>query len=360
MNRALLFFSFAFFAVSSSFAAAPSSKSISVADPHLFLTPENWVYTNHRTQLTTNCPGAYFKIAFSGTSFGLVIDTSKNIGADELPKIGYQIDEGIIHYVTAPKAGFETEMDLAADLAPGPHQIKVSLEGLGHVDRWNIPQDALIIKSFLIDSNAALAAPVLLPKRLIVYGDSITEGANTFIAENNVENKQWSTTWDSFLAKDLHAEISVVAFQSQGFLHEGQGNVPQFRQAFSCIRRNVPRHFSNPDAVFVNLGTNGDNNETETLTVMARLRASYPQAAIYFVMPFGRTCDEITAAYRLRKKLDHKLFLIDLGDAGYGTLLMNSSDMIHPNVEGHQELEKMLLTALQRMKPSPKPKPIHR
>jgi lysophospholipase L1-like esterase len=352
-----LFFSL-FFLFGWSSVAQANGLAVSVNDPHLFVTPENWIRENN--ELKTNCPGAYLKLAFTGTSFQLVVDTSPQMldqirrhyyledGSpgphQELPKIGFAIDAGETQYLVLPTAAPSVVVTLAQDLPPGTHQIKISLEGLGRENRWNDPTDQLMIRGFQLDRDAQVLAPLLRPKRMVVYGDSITEGANMIGKSATVATKQWSTTWDADLAKLLDAEVSVIAYQGQGYHNVGAGQVPNFPQSYAWLRGGgYARKFSDPDYVFVLQGTNGGATVHEIEFMMQKIREAYPFTKIFFGVDFDSTLQEQNhLALAHRQAIDARLAIFDLGDAGADTLMHHSFDLIHPNVLGHAQIAQLI------------------
>jgi lysophospholipase L1-like esterase len=390
------------------------TQSVPVSDENIFLTPENW--TNSKDgSIETNSPGAYLKLGFTGTSFAVVVDTSSEIklpgaivnppaqkpdpkkpkpaprmtdedaisefkgggfGEDlpsfmagpaptpagrnyELPKIGYRIDNGPINWQIVPVAAHSVTLQLAANLPAGDHEIKISLEGLGQDNRWNNPTDHLKILEFKIDEDAKTLAPKLRPKRVVVFGDSITEGANVYDNLDVVENKQWSETWDARLAQRLDAEISVIAYQAQGYEQGGGGDVPNFKHSYAYVRDGVKRKFSNPDYVFVLHGANGDTSQDDVSTMMTKLRVAYPKAKIFFGVPFGQRSQwAIEEGFIDCWQKDANLHFFDLGEQGARVADADSFDTIHPNPTGHTKLAELVYRQIYRFladKPTPAP-----
>lgn len=279
------------------------------------------------------------KLGFTGKSLSIVVDSSTQVY--EQPKIGVQIDGGAIRYVTIGTYASAVTLPLATGLAAGTHQARISLEGLGIVDRWNAHTDRLKITAIQIDSNAATSAPSLRPKRMVAYGDSITEGASTLSNSDFVSTAQWSTTWDAVLAESLDAEVSAIGYQGQGYEVTGQGQVPGYLTAYNLLRSGVGRTFTSPDYVFIHHGSNGTVTQSDVATMLGRMRSSYPNAAIYLDVPFGGyNRAVITGAFHAQSNA--KTFLIDLGANGESTVASNSTDGAHPTPAGHAKLAAMM------------------
>lgn len=324
------------------------SGVVGVTDPNIYLTPENWErFSDH---IITSSPGAYLKMGFTGTSIAIVMDTYSY--CNELPKIGYTIDGGAMQYYTAASYDKQLTVPLASGLANGSHQIRISVEGLGYSDRWNAlgiygspgieNADRLKITQIILDPGAMSLPASLRPKSMAVYGDSITEGANTLGNQNFVMYKQWSTTWESVLADGLNAEVNSMAWQGQGYELGGQGNVPTFPETYNYIRAGVPRTFSNPDYVFINQGTNGNTPQSDVSAMMVKMRQAYPSAKIYFIVPFGGfSRPSVAGAYQAQA--DPNIFVLDLGSTGESTISVNSTDGYHPTPQGDALLGNMLL-----------------
>jgi hypothetical protein len=247
--------------------------------------------------------------------------------------------------LVVPAYGSAVQFYLASGLASGNHQIRIDLEGLGYTDRWNAPIDMMKINELILDTGAQTVAPVLNPMRMVVYGDSITEGANTLGDENIVADKQWSTTWDADLAASLNAEVSAIAFQGQGYEVGGQGNVPAFLSSYQFIMNGVSRTFSSPNYVFINEGSNGTTTQSDVATMMVNLRAAYPKATIYQIVPFGGYANTVIPA-AFAAQSDPNLFLLNLGTQGVNVVNANSTDGEHPTPTGDADLAALLLALI--------------
>lgn len=318
----------------------PGNSNVALNDTNIWVTPENW-FPRSTSVLETSSPGAYFKMGFTGTSLTLTLDTSSF--AFEMPKIGVQIDGGAIKYIPIGTIySSALTVPLASGLAAGNHQARVSLEGLGYVDRWESDIDHLKIIGITIDSGAHTFAPTLRPKRIVAYGDSISEGATTLSNENFVANAQWSTTWEAVLGDKLNAEVSAIAYQGQGYEQTGQGKVPGFISAWNFVRSGMARTFSSPDYVFIHHGSNGTTTQSDVTTMLSRLRSVYPNAAIYQDVPFGGYARAaITAGFQAQS--DPKVYFIDLGTQGQNVVTANSTDGEHPTPTGDALLAQMML-----------------
>jgi lysophospholipase L1-like esterase len=325
-----------------------TAKFVLMNDANVFRTPENWI-SNGAVSIETSNPGAYIKLGFTGTSIQLVIDASTD--CPEPPKIGYSIDGGAVQYYTVATVNAALTIPLASGLSAGTHQARISLEGLGYADRWLSAdansgggitnRDRLMSKKIILDGGAQSVAPSLKPKRLVTYGDSITEGANSLGNMNFVMYKQWSTTWGALLANDLNAEVSTIAFQGQGFEATGQGNVPAYLDAYASIKNGVPRTYSTPDYVVILHGANGTVTQADAALALTRMRAAYPSAEIYLGVPFGGY-NRMVITDAFNAQADPKTYFFDLGGTGESTATANSTDGTHLTPTGYALLEAMM------------------
>lgn len=130
-------------------------------------------------------------------------------------------------------------------------QIYNSLQG---ANRWSNPADggaALVVKGLALDSGAKVHRPILLPRRAIFFGDSITEGVNAecrntpeTVAEHgggvagvpgdvpepggDLSANSATKTWGPTVAAAFGAEYSQIGFGSLGWVVPGAGGVPAF------------------------------------------------------------------------------------------------------------------------------------
>ena len=330
---------------------AVASTFISAADPRIFQSPEVWIQ-GQDASLETNTPGAYLKFAFTGNSIAVQVDTSNN--ATELPKLGIQIDSGTVRNIPILNRGSNVNVLLATETDLNPaiqvHQIRVSLEGLGRDNRWipssgSLKIDSLKIIGFTLDAGKQIQEPNLRSKRMVVYGDSITEGARMLGGDDLVDDKEWSTTWESVLSDLIGAEVGSVGYQGEGFEVSGGGGVPGLLDAFSWIRSETPRVFSRPDYVFIAHGANGAPTIAEIDQMLVTVRSQYPFSKIFLCVPFGGYARAvITQAYSAQN--DSGVYLVDLGDQATQAVLQNSVDQLHPNPNGNKIIAGLMQSKL--------------
>ena len=171
---------------------------------------------------------------------------------------------------------------------------------------------------------------------------------------NTPQSGQWSNTWDALLADQLNAEISVIAYQGQGYCVPGAGGVPDFIHSYALIRKGERRVFSKPDYVFVLHGQNGHDPASkqkwqtttadQVVKMMKNIRSAYPEAKmLFFGTPFSDAGeDPIQQAFDSHWNEDLDLHSFNLGQLGQRLTKQNSFDGVHPNSLGHQKLEEWI------------------
>ncbi len=324
---------------------AAASTFLPIYSGPVYQSSEVWIQGGN--SIEANTTGAYLKISFSGRSLALVVDTSNN--ASELPKLGIRIDSGSVRDVQITERGSFVTVPLVSpsDLdSQAWHEARISLEGLGRDNRWIPPSgslkiDSLKVLGFALDDGAQMRGPLVKNKRMVVYGDSITEGARMFGGDDHVIDKEWWPTWESQIAEDIGAEIGTVGYQGEGLEVSGGGGVPGLLYSFDQIRSGVYRNFSRPDYVFLAHGANGSPSSDQVLQMVANLRRAYPVSKIFLCVPFGGySRSAITQAYYSQQ--DPNVHLVDLGDAAAQAVLQNSVDQLHPNPGGNRIIANLM------------------
>lgn len=321
------------------------------------------------TSATTAQPGAYLTAAFQSANVRLDIDTSYLAALPNRsgPVIRWQVDSGPMH--TYRLAAGDVQIPLnSSSLAAGTHTCKIWFVASEYAqDRWTVPLEALRITGLTLDTGGSAAAPTLLPRRILFFGDSITEGARTESAHNDPTRDDDATHAFTYTcAAALGAELGVVGVAQQGWTVPGQGSVPNFAAAWPFHFTGKPRVFSpSPDYVVVVQGVNDALAPADPLQVKAAAqswlvaaRAAMPSSRLCIVVPFGgferEALTQAVQAYKAAHASDTRVFLIDLGvsvqtglTAPSGAPSQRSHDGIHPNAAASEALGTQLAAALQ-------------
>ncbi len=351
-----------------------SYATTAVTDSNWKFSPYGW-YSNGNGSLGANNivgnstyaqavnPGAYFKVNFTGTTVKLAVDTSSLAGvAKQLPRIRYSIDGGAT--VDYQLLSGDTQITLGQNLSLTTHTLVVwFLSSDAYISRWN-GHTSLKITGLVLDEGFSTSAPTLLTKRLLVFGDSITEGAwilGDHTDLTNYSNYEESVSSYSYgLASDLNAEYGNIAFGGQSWETAFNADIPLFPSAwnyyYSTNSRLVSGLFSPvPDYIVVNMGTNGGLSSASVVTNWLTLlrTAAGSSAKIFVLIPFNQGgLANITSGFNsyISGSSDANAFLINLGSNGvtYSTTIPTYSyDGLHPNVAGHAQLRTLVASGIQ-------------
>lgn len=310
--------------------------------------------------------GARFRFGFTGTSASLILDLAP-LTAGSVPLSGvmahsWSIDGGVGVYTATTAA----VMALASGLAAGPHAAVYEFLGASSAyDRWT-PYAVSRIVGIQLDPGASLAAPPTVPTdKLIVFGDSITEGAYAGPTGNG--DSRYS--YVSSLASGLNSEASYSAFSGTGYVASLSG-VPAFASAFPNYSSGKPRVLTGFKRAILNHGRNDSSGIAATIaTDLTALRAALgPDTLLYVVIPFaGTIASDLTSAFATYGgtvttgslpggityrtcSTDSKAYLINLGAAGSQGLNSGASyysvDGTHPNTLGQSRLASLLVDTI--------------
>jgi len=364
-SKMLCFFVFFFTFVS-------SQSIIPVTDPNWYWTEYNWA-RNSSAAHTAN-PGAYFKVGFTGTSVALNIDETQS-PSSAFMNIWYSVDDTKFVQISLPTQTNAT-LSLAKGLSNGNHLLEVyvynSQQGQ---DRWTGPACLFRVTGLVLDAGAQTVKPTLRSKRILAYGDSITEGVQALCQSGgDLGSNAAINTWAFSLAAALDAEISVVGFGRLGWTISGNGGVPPVftpnndaQSSWNKIDAKVARSFTpNPDYIVIahgaNDGLNGKSDADVSASVtgwLTAVRAAAPSSRIVLAIPFGQFClNAITTGltnYKKNAPNDNNVFLINLGAAGARGLTafnggtQEACDGIHPLTVRDGQLGAMYAAAILKL-----------
>lgn len=334
--------------------------AVAATDSNLYFSPYTW-RTVGNNRLQTASPGAYFKANFTGTSFTAVFDTftigATNGASSNWPRLVYRVDGGAwtSQQITA------AIVTLATGLSAGSHTIECALKMniIGN-DRWNTPGNAIRLLAVAVDIGSIISTPTIYPKRTIFYGDSEIEGYKAE-GNNGGTDGNASKSCAYLLGSELKSEFGILGWASQGWTVAGQGNIPAFSASWDNYSLGFGRLVNGllspqPDYIFINQGINDSAVADATLQaeVTARLtaiRAAAPNAKIFVIIPFTQTKASAIAS-GITGFIDSNTYKIDLGTDGntFSVTTANtlySFDALHPNANGHYNLNRLLVAAVQ-------------
>jgi lysophospholipase L1-like esterase len=143
----------------------------------------------------------------------------------------------------------------------GKHLLEIVVKSTTETqDRWNSQTTAVQFTGLTLSPGASVALPASRKYRVLVYGDSITEGVrvNGYSGIANDTDRNDNTEDYSYaLGALLDAEVGVVGFGGTGMTVSGSGSVPALATSYNALWSGQPRSFSPvPDLVIYNEGTN--------------------------------------------------------------------------------------------------------
>ncbi|MDR1833664.1 MAG: GDSL-type esterase/lipase family protein, partial [Propionibacteriaceae bacterium] len=382
----------------------PVRELIATDDANAVWSPLNWFHAADGSYAQSNAPGAYVRVAFTGTSLGLRLAQAGS------GRVSVFVDGSAMPVSQTLAAG---DVVLASGLsdasASSPHTAVIYISYLDG-SRWSASLNGSAkISGFLLDAGESLVslagtALEASGKSIAVFGDSITEGyyADDSSASASAQNTQYDG-YASVLGRALGVEYAQIGFNGQGWSVDGQATAPfvtlsgdadtassTWRNYWSGESRlDSSGQFigSQPDAVFVAHGVNDayqDNATSSTTRVgqvaakvkawLEAVRQAAPNAALYVLVPFisgdpdgtnsSGTWDENQAvkaelaagvtAYQAAHPTDDNVWLMDLGVEGFQAVSgVNAHDYFHPNHTGHQLVGTMIADLLQPAAPTP-------
>jgi len=330
------------------------------------------------------------KFNFTGTILNMNLDLTPLIqGATPpsvYPYIDWRINGGLwqraMVYPTNGIGSSQT-MPLCTGIAScsssAPNSIEIRFEQgylLGGYESSWTPLAAVNITGWQVASGSSISAPSLegatnftsagislglRPKKMLIFGDSITRGYNA--GYDNVTNSDVTGTttttghlntfpinsWAPLFAQALDADPSLVAYSGQGWFEDGSAGT-FFQLTYNMFDSTHPRTWpTNLDYVVIAQGTNDSaidvtNAVTTTLTNM---RNTVGPNTVIFVVPNFNDYDATIVTeidngftnYQTAYPSDKKVFLIDPGvilggPSGTSTPLIFAGG-VHPNLQGH-------------------------
>jgi hypothetical protein len=267
-----------------------AQTTIAVNNSNIVYSPYNWNVTGGNA-IAVNA-GAYFRVIFSGTSISLTTNTAGM--ASPYAELTARIDGGGWQ-VYSLSSGNPT-VAIASGLENRKHLVEVMLKSTGCNARWTSPTDVANITSIVLDSAAAVYAPIRRTKNILIYGDSITEGTLAGIPTASLGTDQNDVRADySFaLTTAFDAEVGIVGFGGQGMQHNSScGAVPMMTSTWNYVYAGVSRVFSPaPDLVIYNQGQNDGGSGSTAIaapmeTIVAGMFTAAPAAKQLALIPFS-------------------------------------------------------------------------
>ncbi len=378
-------------------AAAPASTvTFSPSSAACYLSPLNWdddgsgnkQANGARPGSTTAWsvpPGAEFRFgwntpATSGNVAKLNIDVSflnaASVAANQYPVLAYHVNDGpLLTTQLASGTGglFAIDLTAAGVSGAGTYQVRgLILRQSLNYSRWAattgvVPDLAVKIANLTVDAGSTAVAPAVLSKRLIVFGDSITEGVRSLGQAVDFTAADSTLAYCRALAFGLGAELGAIGYGAQGWEKTGSGGVPTFPNAWQLYSAGRNRDFT-PAVDFVacihgaNDGLNNVADSSVTADALAWLtaaRAKFGSAAkLLLCVPFGGfKRAALAAAFQQYQQAtpDASAFLLDGGTSlqagltGFvtGGTWASPADGVHPAAATHARAATILTEQVQ-------------
>jgi hypothetical protein len=282
---------------------ARAATTIDPSDPGIYYSPGCWhVVKGSATEVTNGC---YFKANLLDTStVALNFNVAQQyVYANNFTQLWWRIDGAAGTWTTVSLTTSTPTVKLAIPAttnAPGwkQHMLEVVVKNSASAgNRWN-PADprrewaAVILTGITVDTGASAALPYVAPRKILVMGDSVTEGfsnACTGTACNaagitSIEDARMSYAW--VLLRDLGAEGSLIGFAGQSWDGPSPNSAPPFTASYNFLYQGVPRSFAGIDMVVINQGSNGGPSGADVPNVLNGMVAAGLTGIAVVICPF--------------------------------------------------------------------------
>jgi hypothetical protein len=341
-----------------------TTNTIAITSTDLVWSPFNWYSDGggamqasnikaSSTYAQSNNVGAYLKFAASSIDTGsvnLLVDTSmlSSITSGDRPMIGWTVDGGAIQTAQLTTVAALHSVALGTNLGSGTHQFVVYVYSINFGnpgDRWTGPALTVRITGIALPAGGASVAVTAAPRRMLVYGDSIAEGAEINGVGTGIANGGGNLVWGNILRPLVNAEIGVVAYSGQAY----SGVAASFDNVWDLYHTGASRlttgaYTTTPDAILINHGKNGTPSTASIEAVLDEIADAAPAADIVVIPTFDRT----NAAAILAATLPANARFLDLGpleeypEGGGG----DWASGVHMNALGHSEVAALIAAGM--------------
>ena len=238
------------------------------------------------------------------------------------------VTDGLTSVNATVTDGSSGAFTLHAGLAAGQHDLFFWVENLvTSTDRWTTPTCAFEVTSLKLPPGVKLAQPTVHSKRMLVYGDSLTDGGQSY--------------WPAHVASVLGYEYGVAAFGGQGPEEAvPANNVPDFEDSWDWYDATQSRLTAGllspaPDVVIVEHGHNGTDGTSLRQAIertLAAISTAAPNSRMFQCVPFLGT----NRASVVGAALPANCVVIDTEIPKLIAMRpWYTSDQVHPNSGGH-------------------------
>jgi len=292
-----------------------ASTIVPASSPSLYFSEKNWHMDKAAGVAVSVNSGAYLKTVITGSTSVEVELVPTKPGAKGVHYMNVVYSLGNRELVEFPILGNSSAIPISSaglDADANTSLVLFIYNSNQGANRWHEPANggaALMVKGIKLDAGGSAHLPPLLPRRMLLFGDSITEGVNAECTNPDPGCKggdlcanSATKTWGVAVAAALGAEYSQVGFGSLGWVVGGAGGVPAFFEpgkdatnSWDKVYDVANRSFDNLDYIFVGHATNdglrGASVAAVTASVSGWLAAARARAGtatyIFLAVPFG-------------------------------------------------------------------------
>ena len=262
----------------------------------------------------------YFKVKnTTSINVNFIVNT-----AYETPYFAYSIDGADMtrQLVTSP-----TLPTVSLD----EHIIRVVVDGVTESENKWIGEKGFAFKDITVDSTGTVTGVLPKNKKIMFFGDSITEGIRVLNMNANSDGNSATGAFPYIASTNLNAISYRVGFGGAGVTKGGNGGVPSLINFIDNMTKNKLAPYYEPDVIVVNMGTNDIDAATDVFksqytAAINRLLIKYSGTPLFIMVPFnGARKSEITDITNNKKGI----YMVDTNGWDIST-----TDGLHPDVAG--------------------------
>lgn len=211
------------------------------------------------------------------------------------------------------------------------HIIRVVVDGANESeDKW-IGERGVAFKDITVDSTGTVTGVLPKNKKIMFFGDSITEGVRVLNMNANPDGNSATGAFPYIASTNLNAISYRVGFAGAGVTRGGDGGAPSLINFIDNMTKNRLAPYYEPDVIVVNIGTNDFDADTDVFksqytAVINRLLIKYSGTPLFIMVPFnGTRKSEITDITNNKKGV----YMVDT--TGWD---ISTTDGLHPDVAG--------------------------
>ena len=159
-------------------------------------------------------------------------------------------------------------------------------------DKW-IGEIGVALKEVLCDVNGSINALIPENRKIMFFGDSITEGIRALNMNATADGNSAINAFPFIASQYLWSNNIRVGFGASGVTKGGSGGIPKLIYFIDNITSTRLVDSYNVDIIIINMGTNdvaSSSNifQDEYTIVLNRLTIKYPGVHIFVVIPFNQ------------------------------------------------------------------------